>query len=139
MLVGDAVCVFLGCDSPIIIRPQTDGTYRVVGEAFVYALRDAYALLGPVAEPWCILQVDEDTRPVHWYSNRETGEMTENDPRLGPLIGWERLNVDMGADDPRICRKYKNIETGQIINYDPRMSLDALKARGVNLRTFALS
>lgn len=139
MIVGDAVCVFLGCDSPIIIRQQSDGSYRVIGEAFIYALRDAHALLGSLPEPWLVRQVDSTFRPAYRFLNRETGEMTEDDPRLGPLIGWERLAVEMGADDPRNCQKYKNVETGHVINYDPRMSLDALKARGVKLRTFALS
>ncbi|KAG8164356.1 hypothetical protein KVR01_006274 [Diaporthe batatas] len=136
---GDSVCVFLGCDSPIILRQQSDGTYQVVGEAFVYALLDAQALLGPLPEPWFPVQKSSMGRPLYWFLNRETGEMTQNDPRLGPLIGWERLDVEMGADDPRTCQKYRNIETGQVINFDPRMSLDTLKARGVKLRTFALS
>ncbi|POS79977.1 hypothetical protein DHEL01_v201619 [Diaporthe helianthi] len=140
MRTGDSVCVFLGCGSPIIIRQQSDGTYQVIGEAFVYALRDAYALLGPLPEPWLVQEEYLNARITYWFLNRETGEETKNDPRLGPLIGWERLDVDdVGVDDPETCLKYKNIETGEIINYDPRMSLDALKARGVELRTFALS
>lgn len=133
------MCVFLGCDSPMIIRQQSDGTYQVVGEAFVYALLDAQALLGSLPEPWYVQESTLHYRPTYWFLNRETGEMTEDDPRLGPLIGWERLDVEMGPDDPHTCQKYKNIETGEVINYDPRMSLDALKARGVDLRTFALS
>lgn len=75
MLVGDAVCIFLGCDAPIIIRQNGDGTYQVIGEAFVYALRDANALLGPLPEPWSVQTPDPDTiRSVFHFLNRKTGE-----------------------------------------------------------------
>lgn len=140
MLAGDAVCIFLGCDSPIIVRQKSDGTYQVVGVAFVYALRDANALLGQLPEPWCVQVSESDgLRSVFHFLNRETGETTDSDPRLGPLVGWERLAVEKGVDDPMTCQKYWNSETGEVINYDPRMSLDALEARGVKFEAFALS
>lgn len=74
-----------------------------------------------------------------YFLNQETGEATDNDPRSDPIIGWERLAVEKGADDPLTCQKYRNIENGMVVNYDPRMSLEALEARGLKFRTFALS
>lgn len=73
------------------------------------------------------------------FLNRETGEATDSDPRLGPLIGWERLDVERVVDDPLTCQKYWNGGTGQVVNYDPRMSLDALEARGLKFQAFKLS
>lgn len=140
MLLGDVVCVFLGCDSPIIVRQKSDGTYRVIGEAFVYALRDANALLGPLPEPWSVQMSESDgLRHVFHFLNRKTGEVTDDDPRLGPMIGWERLAVERGAADPITCQKYMNTETGLVVNYDPRLSLEALEARGLKFGKFALS
>lgn len=34
---GDKVCVLLGCDIPLIIRPGADH-YEVVGDCFVYGI-----------------------------------------------------------------------------------------------------
>lgn len=140
MLLGDVVCVFLGCDSPIIVRQKSNGTYQVIGEAFVYALRDANALLGPLPEPWSVQMSESDgLRHVFHFLNRKTGEVTDDDPRLDPAIEWERLADERSATDPINCQKYTNIETGLVVNYDPRLSLEALEARGLKFRAFALS
>jgi hypothetical protein len=45
----------------------------------------------------------------------------------------------MTPDDPEIFQKYENVSTGERINYHPGMALDALKLRGVPLRSFRLS
>lgn len=37
-IYGDIVCVFLGCSVPLILRPQEDDVYRLVGEANIAAL-----------------------------------------------------------------------------------------------------
>lgn len=124
----------------MIVRHKDDGTYQVVGEAFVYALRDANALLGPLPEPWCVQISESDgLRSVFHFLNREADEATDNDPRLGPMIGWERLDVERVVDDPLTCQKYWNRGTGQVVNFDPRMSFDALEARGLKFKGFALS
>lgn len=140
MLLGDAICVSLGCDSPIIVRQQSDGTYQVIGGAFVYALRDANALLGPLPESWSVQMSESDgLRSVSHFLNRKTGEVTDDDPRLGQMIGWQRLAVERGAADPITCQKYMNTETDLVVNYDPRLSLEALEARGLKFGKFALS
>jgi hypothetical protein len=140
MLLGDLVCVFLGCDTPIVIRPKSDHIYQVVGEAFVYAFRDANALLGPLPEPWLVQVSESDNfRSMFHFLNQKTGEVTDSDPRMAPLVGWERLAVERGASDPLTCQKYRNIDNGLVVNYDPRLSLDALELRGLKFETFRLS
>lgn len=80
--IGDIVCVLLGCDTPVILRPQPrlqpqpspqseisgfeertsqlprpsppgeDTEFLFVGPCFVYGLDDANGLLGPLPKPW---------------------------------------------------------------------------------------
>ena len=38
MKPGDRVCIFLGANVPYILRPQNNGRYKMVGEAYVYGL-----------------------------------------------------------------------------------------------------
>ncbi|KAI4267787.1 MAG: hypothetical protein L6R38_008099 [Xanthoria sp. 2 TBL-2021] len=38
-MYGDIICVLLGCSVPLILRPQEDDVYRLVGEAKITALR----------------------------------------------------------------------------------------------------
>lgn len=45
---GDDIAVFLGCDSPMILRPGTDGRYQVIGEAYCLEWANGEALLGKV-------------------------------------------------------------------------------------------
>jgi hypothetical protein len=132
----------LGYDAPLFIREAADGTYHVVGEGIVYGLHDATCLLGPLPEPWAVQMfpdlVGEPT--LYRYLNSETRDLTDEDPRLAPLQGWTRVH-DEGrtADDPETIQKYENMSTGERINYHPGMALEALKLRGVALRSFRLS
>lgn len=125
----------------MLLRPQPQGKYLIVGECCVYGLHDATSLLGPLPRPWT-LQVFEDTTGslcIYRYFNSDTGELSDNDPRLGPLPEhWEKLDVERTADDPGIFQKFRNKVTGEIMNSDPRLLPEALRERGVNLQTFTL-
>ncbi|KAI0552267.1 HET-domain-containing protein, partial [Xylaria curta] len=46
--VGDKMCVLLGCDAPMLLRPLESGEFLVVGECFVEGLSMGEALLGPL-------------------------------------------------------------------------------------------
>jgi len=130
----------------ILRQTTTTSTYQVVGEAFVYGLHDAIGLLGPLPAPWTV-QVCHKSRSstsgfqfLYRFLHMEAGDLSEEDPRLEPLPPvWERLDVDRTSDDPEVYEKFRNTDTGEEINFDPRMRLDALEARGIPLRTFALS
>lgn len=140
---GDIISVLLGCDTPMLIRPDPDGeTFTVVGPAFINGLHDATALLGPLPEPWQV-QVFRDRagRPtIYRVFNPETGELSDEDPRLDPPPDeWMRIRRDRTENDPLIFQCFTNTRTGETINHDPRMSPEALMARGVDIRTFCLA
>jgi hypothetical protein len=91
--VGDVVTVLLGCDSPLVLRPNGLGQFKVIGEAYCHGVMHGEALLGPFDNIW-----KQAWRPppregigVHdtVFVNTETGEVSTLDPRLGPLpSGW---------------------------------------------------
>ncbi|KAH6986141.1 heterokaryon incompatibility protein-domain-containing protein [Ilyonectria sp. MPI-CAGE-AT-0026] len=144
---GDVVCVILGCDRPLIIRPASDGTHHFVSHSFVYDLQDSQAFLGPLPPPWRV-QVhanrDQEFRSSNQYFNVDTYKLTPEDPRLGPLPDWERIPVDdlgrsLNGDDPEVIDFFKNTNDGRIVNSDPRLSPKALVERGLELETFVLS
>ncbi|KAH6722940.1 heterokaryon incompatibility protein-domain-containing protein [Leptodontidium sp. MPI-SDFR-AT-0119] len=43
--VGDRICVFLGFDTPFVIRPRDEGGYVLVGECYIYGLMNGEALV----------------------------------------------------------------------------------------------
>ncbi|KAM7194417.1 Heterokaryon incompatibility protein (HET) domain containing protein [Naviculisporaceae sp. PSN 640] len=140
---GDIITAFLGCASHMLLRPNNDGeTHRVVGPVYVHGLSDAITLLGLLPEPWRV-QVFPDRAGlpnIFRFFNAETGELTDEDPRLDPLPDeWRRINRDRTEDDPQIFQCFENTRTGETITHDPRMSPEALIARGVDIRTFCLA
>ncbi|KAK3387780.1 heterokaryon incompatibility protein-domain-containing protein [Podospora didyma] len=140
--LGDIVCILLGCSHPMLLRPQLDNKYLVVGSCFIYGLHDAIGLLGPLPSPWRA-QVFKDSiglRSVHRFFNPDTNTLSDEDPRLEPLDeSWERVaDVQRTGNDPYLFQRFKNKLTGEVINSDPRLTPEALKARGVDLKEFSL-
>ncbi|OIW25301.1 hypothetical protein CONLIGDRAFT_656948 [Coniochaeta ligniaria NRRL 30616] len=143
---GDVICVLLGCSCPVVLRPLPNDRYLLVGNAFVYGLHDAIPLLGPLPPEWCMKlyqYTGHSDRALFRFANQKTGELTAEDPRLEPHREWERvylddIGMDLTGDDPMVFDFFRHNTTGELINYDPRMLPEALEARGVQLRTFAL-
>ncbi|KAF7547280.1 hypothetical protein G7Z17_g7844 [Cylindrodendrum hubeiense] len=144
---GDVVCVILGCDRPFILRPAYNGTYHFLSYGFVYDLQDSQALLGPLPSAWRV-QVyehhEQEFRSYNQYFNTDTKELTTEDPRLGPISGWERIPLDkigrgLTGDDPEVIDFFKNTKDGSIVDSDPRLSPEALEKRGVQLEAFVLT
>ena len=52
MQSGDIVCVFLGGDTPFILRPKDTGEYTFIGEAYVDGIMDGETLLGILADKY---------------------------------------------------------------------------------------
>ena len=44
MKSGDVICVFIGGETPFIIRGENHGAYRLIGEAYIYGLMEGEAL-----------------------------------------------------------------------------------------------
>jgi len=112
---GDIVSILLGSSFAIILRPATLGSrndvFHVIGQAFVFGLIDGEGVLGSFPEPWRgYFDIDPDNGGhIAQFKNKETGVVGEEDPRLE---GVEDVEAFLG--------------------------LDALKWRGVDVRTFHL-
>lgn len=108
---------FLGCDPPVILRPQSDGTYQLVRYCFVYGLHDSTALLGNLSKPWKA-QVRRHATIMfgenYQFFIEETGARTDEDSRLKSHMDWERVKPDqlgreLDSDYPVICDFFKNV------------------------------
>ena len=134
---GDEVCVLFGCETPLILRPNTAGCYQVVGECYIDGYMEGAAFLGPLSSEWRYVR-----RPVPcvdgWWDtffNAVTGNSQIEHPRLGPLpAGW-RVRRHAGEAAYNL---YVNTNTGEEIRFDPRLTPDVLKARGVDIEEFKL-
>lgn len=126
---GDIICVFLGFDTPVVLRPlprspsrpplqplsgpstsplavaSTSDKYLFVGPVVIYGLHDSLSLLGPLPTPWRVIRKD---------------------------------GICAGHDDSAVFQRFRNQVTGDIITHDPRMSPEVLRARDVPIREFVL-
>ena len=50
--VGDQVCVILGCDAPLILRPTLNKEWQVVGRCYVDGVEDGRVFLGDLPKPY---------------------------------------------------------------------------------------
>jgi hypothetical protein len=139
---GDVLVVLLGLDSPILLRPTTNGYYQVVGTCYVYGLMFSEALLGPL--PGNMRHIAYWNESVGTWSSAyiddETHQVQINDPRLGPLPqGWHLAPENVCKERctyPLFCRE----DTGEATKFDPRLTPEALKERDpqLDLRVFKL-
>jgi hypothetical protein len=140
------ICIILGCNSPVILRPLGGTTYRLVGDSFVYGLNDAQALLGKLPDGWRVQVFDhpeQDFRIEHRFYNEKTTELTAHDPRLENDPAWQRVPVSgigrvLEGNDPLIVDFFRNKATGEIINSDPRLRPEVLERRGVETEWFTI-
>ena len=131
----------LGYDAPVVLRPQpgNSNSFVLVGDAFIYGLHDAIALLGPLPSPWRVQVVEDNAGYLTTYKffNPESGVLSDEDPRLDPLEKWTRMTKPQRTvDDPIIFQCFQHKETGEIIKHDPRLNPDALRAREINVDFF---
>jgi len=98
------------------------------------------SLLGPLPSQFRIQYVrDKFGVNMPRYLNKSIGELTDEDPRLGPIpTDWGRAPAERTSDDPSMFTRFKNKVSGELINSDPRLFPEALEARGVKLETFSL-
>lgn len=125
----------------MVLRAQSDGQFKVIGECYLHGLCDGTALVGQLAKPW-IVQALAGRHGIfndYCFLNTETREVTRKDPRLGPLPeGWERHEVERTSDDPGYFECFKHKTSGEVMNSDPRLKPEALKVQGVDLREYVL-
>lgn len=140
MVLGDIICVILGCAAMIILRPTSSDRYQVVGSCHLHGFSDGSALLGPLLSPWKVhLRADSTGASKPCFHNPLTGENSNQDPRLGILSkDWEELEAVRNVDDPVAFARFNNKITGEVLNSDPRLLPEALRSRGINVQNFQL-
>ena len=134
---GDQVCVLLGCQTPLVLRPCGDESHKVVGECYIDGFMDGAACLGPLPNKWQLVSryFEEYSDNYYAFLDHQTGEFETEDPRLGPLPARWYVSDHEEKDAWNI---YANDETGEETEFDPRMTPEALTARGVELREYQL-
>lgn len=128
--IGDFVCMLLGVDNPMLLRPAADGHFLVVGLCFVHGLMNAEGVLGSMPKQWKFILTRHRGYPEKScaFINDETGQETTDDPRLPPLpLPWEKIGDG-----------YRNNGTGEVVPYDPRTTPEALIERCPSLTTLRL-
>lgn len=126
---GDKVAIIMNCYAALILRPKENGSYTVVGPAYVDGYMQREAVLGPLPDHIeRVIVIEEGEMPRLEFLNRITKEFEPEDPRLGPLPeGCEK------AEDGRII----DSDTGQHLE-DPRLDLFWLKQHGVIFKEIRL-
>ncbi|PMD45594.1 hypothetical protein L207DRAFT_382181, partial [Hyaloscypha variabilis F] len=128
---GDTVCVLLGCNTPMILRPSDDvrGAFEVIGAAYVDGFSDGQAILGPLPQGTSLVYKYDETRKrcLVAYFDVYSGLTTTADPRL------EHLPPEWSFD-PKLQEDSKAKATSR----DPRLTPEALRKRGVKLQDFRL-
>jgi len=86
---GDVICIILGCESPLCLRPSpTSPThFQVVGECYVWGLMDGEALIGPLGPQFKRITALDDfsKRYATAFQDIQSGSIQRGDPRLGAL------------------------------------------------------
>lgn len=80
----DQVCVLLGCDVPLLLRPVGDG-HQIIGACYMHGFMDGEVLLGSLPSNYrAIIQHKADLKMCsHAFLGCLTGEVTDVDPRTG--------------------------------------------------------
>jgi hypothetical protein len=111
---GDIVTVLLGCDTAMILHPNADGSYKLVGAAYCDGFGTGEALLGPLPDSFEVVWKNDENVAGYQlrraYMHTETGKFQVEDPRKGSLPpGWE---IRSHAGD-QFCQLFANKESGK--------------------------
>ena len=140
--LGDQVCVLLGCNSSMLLRPAGN-RWQVVSECYVPGLTSGEALAGPLPKGYRKIKVfDESQRG--WtpkFQNISNNEIISEDPRfdsseypeIGSIVPFQRYKEKSGPmDNVRVC----NLDDEARLAHPWRE--ENLKKRGVQLQDFYL-
>ena len=120
---GDQICILLGCQMAMILRPASSSQYQVVGESYVHGLMNGEAFLGPFPGKYQSIKVVLDGAYNTAYLDKQTGDYQWDDPR----IKEEDQIVD---------------QNGGLIVHDgsegPEVKPDIFQRRGLKLQEFDL-
>ncbi|KAK0099535.1 hypothetical protein ONS96_008369 [Cadophora gregata f. sp. sojae] len=145
---GDIIVVVLGCNAPLVLRPQPDGvdTFKVVGECYVPSFMNAEALLGPLPPGWTKRKlVSKYLGLIMMYEQGQT--KTQEDPRTASfpsdwriMFGTRENPLEVEPEDENDWefRWFENMKTGEQTSFNPAITPSLLKERGVDIRQLRL-
>lgn len=124
---GDHVCVLLGCDVPMLLRPAPNLRYQVVGACFIHGLMQGEAFLGPFPDHYQSIRIMEEGDGVRYngFLNRQTGKTQYRDPRY-------EAPLENDDGDHFMIWKYPDGSQSR------RLTAKMLEGRGVKLQNFDL-
>ena len=140
---GDQVCVLLGCNTTMLLRPAGN-RWQVVGECYVPGLESGETLAGPLPKGYRTKMVFNESqgRWYHKFQNISNKEIISEDPRfdsseypeIGSIVPFQR------------CMKKKVAQMGKVqvrsLDDEARLAYpwreENLKERGVLLQDFYL-
>lgn len=145
--------VFLGCSSPLVLRPvitRQEIRYKIVGECYVPGLMHTEALLGPLPRGWKIKYRFIRGHLIQVFYNDHT--KTQKDPREPLPHPWQYKyappDAQLGApgsqkrarnqEENGFRQLFDNPKTRQMTWQDPRLEPEILRKTGVNLQEFVL-
>ena len=141
-LVGDQICIFLGCRTPIFLRQtrHDPDQFCVGGACFVHGIMFGEILLGPLRRPFRMQFVNgDDGDLIPLYLNTTTGEQSSSDPRLLSITNpWEEVPIIERAHNSAGIVHCGNRLVGEDLESDPRYLPEALDERGMSVRSFTL-
>ncbi|KAF2494412.1 HET-domain-containing protein [Lophium mytilinum] len=143
----DEVVHVLGCRWPLVLRPEAEKGFKVVGHAYVDGANDREAILGPLPEHYSNVALYDAGTAKWWpaYMDGRTREVRIEDPRMGPLPeGWrvrrhaeEKMWIWYVRDDQDIGA-LEGLKTERKWRSDPRLIVEALKKRGIAIQEWEL-
>ncbi len=133
--------MLLGSQVPIVLRPQGEEKYSVVGECYCHGIMDGSALLGPLPAGFEIVVNFFQEWGGYAFIDRRSRKFQREDPRLAGYPLPPRWRIDTyheGATLVFVQDNNDGPEKEQTANFDPRMTPDELRKRGVNVVKFDL-
>ena len=137
---GDIICLIFGCDVPLVLRPDEDSTFKIVGECYVDGNMSGEPLLGQLPDNWIPVRrwLPGISRMCNDFLDGDTGRIQTDDPRLTePLpVGWRIKSHDLEAALNWYVNEITGEDAGRI---DPRLKPTELKEqRRIDIREFRL-
>jgi hypothetical protein len=135
--VDDLLVMLLSCSTPLVLRPQIENSYLMVGDAFHPEYMEGEAWLGPL--PGHIRPVWRESYQQWTYFDQRSGKMHGEDPRLGILpMGWM---ANIVHEQKPWLNAFVHDSVGDKYSawdFDPRTTPEELEKRGVQLQEFRL-
>jgi len=137
---GDHICALLGCDAPMAIRAELNGSYKIIGECYVSGLASNEAFLGPLPSGFRVVSYYDAESGGRYivFLHTESGKTQIEDPRLGTEIplGWRRETDAEG----QFWQDFSHESAPDTwTEFDPRLTKTELLKRGVPLEDIEIS